>query len=376
MQFKDVIGQQRLKTQLINEAQSDRIPHAQLFLARPGTGALPLAMAFAQYINCDGPGETDSCGLCPSCVKSAQMIHPDIHYSFPVIRPKNKKAPKLYFSDDFINEWRDAVLKQPYINIFDWLQFIDAGNKQGNLTAEECRRISRKLQLRAFEGKYKVQIIWMVESFEKEGNRLLKLLEEPPADTILILIAEEQEKILPTILSRTQIKVVEDLELQDVQKALLALDESDDERLSQIAFFADGNFHRALELHKNTSKDMFKWLDTWLSASMNNNANQLLEFISYLNSEGREKVKHFFDYMLHFFRECITLQFKHGSEVRLVVKEKALAERIWKFADLDSVSRVIELIEEKYYHVERNVNAKYILLDLSIRTRKIFRKQI
>ena len=370
MQFRNVIGQERLKEQLIREANSDRIPHAQLFVSRPGTGGLPLAIAFAQYINCDQPTASDSCGECPACSKANALVHPDIHFTFPAF-PKKSGSPHL--SDDYVAQWREAVEQQPYMNQFDWLQFINAGNKQGNITALECRHIIRQLQLKSFEGKYKVQIIWMVEALGVSGNILLKLLEEPPPDTVLLLICEQQEKILNTILSRTQLKVMEDLSTDEIKAALLNDIESDAERAGQIAFFADGNYHRALELQRQTSADMFKWLDTWLSASMNSNANSLLEFINYLNSEGREKVKHFFDYLLHFFRECLTMEFNQGGQVRLLMKEKALAEKIWRFADLERISKVVKLVEDKHYHVERNVNPKYILLDLSVRSRDILR---
>lgn len=370
MQFCQVIGQQKIKDQLTAEVVSGRIPHAQLFVSRPGSGGLPLAMALAQFINCEQRGARDSCGECGSCRKSAQLVHPDIHFSFPVI---SSKSGKPSVSTDHLKAWREAVLSTPYMSEYDWLQFIGAANKQGNITAEECRQIIRQLQLKSFEGTFKVQIIWMVEALGSQGNILLKLLEEPPPQTIIILIAESQDLILNTILSRTQLKVLEDLSAEEISTALVAREEADPERAGQIAFLADGNYHRALELSRKTSQDMFKWLDTWVSAAMNSNVNDLLDFNAFLHSEGREKVKHFLDYVLHFLRECLALRFRVGSEVRLGLKEKSLAQRIWKFADLDRISRFIALVEEKHYHVERNVNAKYILLDLGINMRRILR---
>lgn len=370
MQFSDVIGQDVLKAQLIREFKSGKVPHAQLFLSRPGTGGLPLALAFAQYLNCEQPGDTDSCGTCPACAKSRQLIHPDIHFTFPVITKKSGKPP---LSNDYIKEWRDAIKANVYMSEFDWLQFLNAGNKQGNITALECRHVIKQLQLKAYEGRYKVQIIWKVEALGLEGNILLKLLEEPPPDTILILIVEEQERIINTILSRAQLKVFEDLPAEAIQSRLLAEQALETEKAAQIAYLADGNYHRALELADRSGGDLFKWLNIWLTASMNNNANELMEFITLLHGEGREKVKHFFDYLLHFFRECLTWQFQDKSQVRLMMKEKALAEKIWRFATIERIAEVVSLIEEKYYHVERNVNAKYILLDLSIQSRNILR---
>ena len=370
MQFKDVIGQEVIKKQLINEVAVNMIPHAQLFLSRPGTGGLPLALAFAQFLNCEDRLENDSCGVCPACSKASQLIHPDIHYSFPVYR---KVSAKPAFSYDFIKEWRRANLATPYQNLFDWLQSIKAGNKQGNISAEDCRHMIRKLQLKSFEGKFKVQIIWMAETLGREGNMLLKLIEEPPADTILIIIAEQQEKILNTILSRTQAKVLGDLSADQIEAALLDRLELLPERAQQIAFLADGNFHKAITLSQSSSDDLFDWLNTWLTAAMNRNATQLVNFAAQLNSQGREKVKQFLDYMLHFFRECLSFKYRSHDEVKLLLKEKELAQKVWHFATLDRIAQVIELIEAKCYHIERNVNAKHVLLDISIRTEKILR---
>lgn len=371
MQFKDVIGQDKVKAHLLSEAQSGRIPHAQLFLGRSGTGALPAALAFAQYINCEQPGPADSCGQCHACQLAAKLTHPDIHFAFPVVPRKSK--PQL--SRDYMNEWREAVLRQPYLNEFDWLQFIDAGNRQGNITAGECRQIFRQLQLKTFEGRYKVQIIWMVEALGISGNILLKLLEEPPDDTVLLLIAENAEEVLPTILSRTQIKVIEDLTAEEIAGALVTRGEAEGDDARQFAFLADGSFHRALELSRESSRDLFKWLDRWLTASMNNQASELVEFINFLHGQGREKVKHFLEYKLHFFRECLNMKFQPGAALRLIPAEEDLARRVWRFASLHSLAEVAELTGEKCYHVERNVNARYVLLDLSIKTRRIFRQQ-
>lgn len=373
MQFKDVIGQSHIKQQLIKEVQSGRIPHAQLFLSRSGTGGLAMALAFAQYLNCDAPTNEDSCGVCPSCSKNSKLIHPDVHFTFPAF---TKKSGKPHTSSDYLNEWRKAALQQPYQTEYDWLQFLNAGNKQGNITALECREIIKRLQLKAFEGKYKVQIVWMAENLGKEGNILLKLLEEPPKDTILILIAEEQELILNTILSRTQIKSFADLSVDDLKQALSPQIE-DDAKAEQIAFLADGSYHTALELLSKSSNNSFDWMQTWLTASMNRQANNVVAFVNQLSSEGREVNKQFLEYALHFFRECLSLKFKGEDSVKLSRKETMLAKKVWQIANFERIAALIPLIEEKHYYVERNVNVKYILLDLSIKLEKILRgKQV
>ena len=197
MQFKEVIGQQKVKDYLLKSAQSDQVSHAQLFLGPEGCGNLALAIAYAQYLQCRNKGATDACGKCSSCIKANKLIHPDIHFSYPTVGSKAK-------STDFLKEWRDAVEQQPYMNVYQWLQHIKAENKQGNITREECEAIIRKLSLRAYESTYKVLIVWMPEYLGKEGNRLLKLIEEPPVNTVFLLVAENANLILNTILSRTQ----------------------------------------------------------------------------------------------------------------------------------------------------------------------------
>ena len=243
MQFSSVIGQKATREQLIQMVQQNRLGHALLFLGNEGTGALSLALAFAQYINCEkvtgknqatsgGPSlfgdpepvainavlyPTDSCGTCPSCQKASQLIHPDIHFSFPVITKKSGEKP---ISADYIKEWREFIKLYPYGNSFDWLQFINAENKQGNITAEECNDIIRKLSLKSYEGGYKILIIWMPEFLTKNGNKLLKLIEEPPPDTLFMLVAENEQLILPTIVSRTQLVKIPRLSSMEIEAAL------------------------------------------------------------------------------------------------------------------------------------------------------------
>lgn len=373
MRFKDVIGQVELKTQLIREVQSGRIPHAQLFLSRKGTGGLAMAMAFAQYLMCDNRSETDSCGVCPSCSKVSQLIHPDVHFCFPTV---TTKAGKSTTSVDYIKEWRTASVQTPYMSLFDWLQIINAENKQGNITAEECRAIINKLQLKAFEGKYKVQIIWMAEALGKIGNILLKLLEEPPQNTILILVAEDQEAILGTVLSRTQIKTFQDLSPEQITSALIERQQLNETDATKVAFIADGDYHQALILLGSNAMVVFDYLEIWLSAAMNKKANETVRFVDSLSKEGRETIKKFLDYALHFFRECLSVQYKTDDLVKLSAREKGLATKIWQITNFERLAKLIPLIEEKHYHIERNANPKYVLLDLSIQTEKILRGKI
>src|SRR6201992_237006 len=264
MPFSSVIGQTQTKQQLVELVYFNRVSHALLLLGPEGSGALPMALAFAQYIVCEkvngkdnapaagpslfgdepaaAPGNqramlADACGVCPSCVKASQLIHPDIHYSYPVIP---KKAGDKPVSTDYSSEWREFVRQYPYGNAYDWLQFIGAENKQGNITAQECNDIIRKLNLKSFESKYKILIMWMPEYLGNEGNKLLKLIEEPPPNTLFILVDENEELILPTILSRCQLVKIPQLAAKDIEAALVERSGVNTTQARQIAAICEG----------------------------------------------------------------------------------------------------------------------------------------
>src|SRR5664279_5724356 len=260
MQFENVIGQVATKKHLVDLVQQNRLSHALLFLGKEGSGTLSMALAFAQYIVCTSAktkasscqlfaeestatpvmaGKEDSCGSCPSCVKASQFIHPDIHFSFPVI-PKKPSSPPV--SDDYIREWREFITTSPYGNVYDWLQFLGAENKQGNITADECNLLNHKLSLKAFESDYKIVIMWMPEFLGKEGNKLLKLIEEPPPDTLFIFVSEDENAILPTILSRTQLIKIPVLSNAEIEKTLINTTNSTPEQAARIAGLSEGNY--------------------------------------------------------------------------------------------------------------------------------------
>jgi len=274
MSFSNVIGQGGTKQRLVELVQYNRLSHALLFLVNEGSGALSLALAFAQYMVCEkvnrpqttaapaGPSlfgdepaapvnegsvvlPSDACGVCPACVKAKQLIHPDIHFSYPVIPRKPGDKP---VSADYSSEWREFIRQDPYGNAYDWLQFIGAENKQGNITAHECNDIIHKLSLKSFESGYKILVMWMPEYLGNEGNKLLKLIEEPPASTLFILVAENESLILPTILSRTQLVRIPLPETGDIEKALVERAGAPVEQARQIAVLCEGNYHEALQM--------------------------------------------------------------------------------------------------------------------------------
>ena len=370
MQFSQIIGHANLKSHLLDVVKSEKIPHAQLFIGPEGNGALAMVIAFAQLINCEKPTETDSCGICGACQKAKKMIHPDIHFTFPVIGKKEGKPP---LSDDWIAEFRKSVLENPYLNEYDWLQKIKAENKQGNITSLEAKNILRKLSFKNYEGKYRVSIIWKPEALKKEGNILLKLIEEPPANTIIILVAENQEDILPTILSRTQITKINRIEDKDISAALINQYQVEAEKAQRIAFLADGNFREALLLVENEDDPFDQDLKDWLTFTLNNNASELVSFMEKKAGKGREHIKQFLEYYLHFLRECMILKFSNQLNAKFTHSEKQLAERMSRFLNEEKLYLLVPLIEKCHYAIERNCNPKITLLNLSIQMEKILR---
>lgn len=375
MQFSDVVGQVEIRRHLIQMVQEDRVPHAQLFLSQPGAGGLALALAFTQYIVCENKSADDSCRTCPSCTKAAKLIHPDIHYTFPVIRKDGDKSPPL--SKNFLPQWREALLKKldAYMSEFEWIKTITSENKQGNITADEAREIIHRLNLKAFEGGKKIQIIWMAEALGETGNILLKLIEEPPADTIIILIAENPEAILSTIISRTQIVRIPAIAQEDIAQALTQHFQIAPDVATELAFISGGNYRKAQQLAKGEEERFNTELLQWMVATMRGPASELLKWTDTAHNKGREYLKKFLEYTVHIFRETQAGKYSNDALLpRVTEAEQSVVKALKKYITYDKLYQLIPLIEERAYHIERNASAKMVLLDLSIKMRKILQQ--
>ncbi len=389
MQFSDVIGQNEVKNQLMQMVTENRLSHALLFLGKEGSGAFALARAFAQYINCEkanpsfskGPGVVslfgedepsmspvlmkDSCGTCSSCVKSAAMVHPDIHYSYPVYR---KVSSKPALSSDFAVEWRKFTLENPYSNEYEWLQYINAENKQGNISREETSEIIHYLSLKSFESEYKILIVWMAEALGTTGNHLLKLVEEPPANTVFIFVAENENLILPTILSRTQLVKIPALQKHEISEALQVRQGLAEKEADQIASLSTGNYFEALQLLQHASGSYDLQLREWLNSILRTGPSAQVKWIDEMAKTGREKQKQFlkfFNQLLHHAIRIETLgeetAFPSGSD-----STNELATKLNKF-NLAQKEAIINELDQAVYHIERNGNAKLIFHALTIR---------
>lgn len=401
MQFKNIIGQSEVKNKLIELVQHNRLSHALLFIGKEGSGVLPLSLALAQYVVCEavngraqhhiGPslfGEeqadnneqqsqtTDSCGICAPCIKAQQLIHPDIHFSYPVV---TKKAGTPPISTDYITEWREFIKSYPYGNVYDWLQFIGAENKQGNITAHECNDIIRKLNLKSFESEYKILVMWLPEYLGNEGNKLLKLIEEPPPNTLFILVAENESLILPTILSRCQVIRIPALETSDIEGALMGRNKTEATIARQVAGVSDGNYREALQLVQHSDEDWQSLLRDWLNAIMKTGPIAQVKWVDEISKLGREKQKQFLRYFNHLLEQAIRLRITPPSGhtgVANAGSEQDFALRLNKIAGIEQQQAIIEELDKANYYIERNANGKMLFQALTIKVYHIIQDKI
>jgi DNA polymerase-3 subunit delta' len=410
MQFKDIIGQNEVKQHLVEMVQHNRLSHALLFLGKEGSGALPLAMAFAQYISLlpassGGGGEANiqETSLFGEAIKEVEvrlpqtaneadaymnkqtafskaegMVHPDIHYTYPVVTKKTGSPP---VSADYITEWRGFIQTYPYGNIYDWLQFIGADNKQGNITAQECNEIMRQLSLKSFESGYKILILWMPEYLGKEGNKLLKLIEEPPADTLFILVAENEGQILSTIVSRCQLIKIPALEPAAIEKALVQRNNCKPEQAHQVAGVCEGNYREALHLLQHADEDFHSLLREWLNATLKGQTIAQVKFIEEINRLGRETQKQFLRYFTHLLEQSIRLDSLDGETKNvfynsLAATEQDFVTRLNKMLSLEQKEVIAEELNKSTYYIERNANGKLLFHALTIKLFHIVKNNV
>lgn len=367
MFFKDIIGQKEIKHKLIYEVNKGRIPHAQLFCGREGVGKLPLAIAYARYICCTDRTETDACGSCPSCIKFNKLIHPDLHFVYPVIK---KKGGKDTISDDYLTEWRHFILSHPYFSLKHWLNEMGAENQQAQIYTKESDEIFRKLNLKSSEGGYKIMIIWLPERMNQEcANKLLKLLEEPPTKTLFLLVSEVPEFILPTIVSRTQRLNIRPISEESIKKALqdkFGLQAID---ALNIAKVSNGNFLQAMEaIHLNEeNKLFFELFINLMRHSYQRKIKEMKQWSEQVALMGRERQKNFLDYCQRMIRENFIYNFRRQELSYMNTEEMNFASRFSPFVNERNVIGIMNELSEAQIHVEQNVNPKMIFFDFSLK---------
>ena len=377
MQFKDVIGQETVKQKLINSVRENRVSHAQLFMGSVGSGTFPLALAYAQYILCPNRTATDSCGVCPSCQKISKLVHPDVHFVFP--SAANKKVKKDPESDLFIEEWRNFVLaNNAYFDAQSWYQSLDIENKQGYISVRDAATLQRKLNLKAYEGDYKVGIIWMAEKMRVDtANKLLKLLEEPPEKTVFLLVAEDQDELLATIRSRTALMKIPRIENDVLQQALEEKFDCTENEAHDAAMIAEGDWLAACRYvnDKDDEKFFFQTFQQWMRLCFLNAMGQLIDFANNIKTIGRERQKELLNYGLKVVRNAMLINNNLSDLVMLPNDEKTFVTKFAPFINSANTVQINELFEESINQIERNGNAQIIFLDDSFKLVLLLKKK-
>lgn len=404
MYFPDVIGQHETQQHLLDLVANNRLSHALLLVGKEGSGLLPLAVNFGQYVvsmpaqqsaapppadlfggGTDLFGEPTAAsaplalqgegrggeGIDPMAV---QLQHPDLHFSYPVLPKKPGDKP---VSTDYAAEFREFYKLMPYGSGFDWLQFINAENRQGNITAEECNDIIRKLSLKTFKARYKVLVMWLPEYLGNEGNKLLKLIEEPPVDTLFILATENESQLLGTIVSRCQVIRVPPLTEEDIEQALINRCGADADTARQLALVCEGNYHEAQQLLQHNEDDLNGLLRDWLNAALLRGAKAFErfelqnKFVTAASQLGRERQKQLLRYFIQLIEQSIRIRLVGEDRLHLPAAEKDFAQRLNKFSGLGQQKAMAEELEKAIYYIERNANAKMLFHALTLKLRSI-----
>lgn len=383
MLFDEIVGLPHIKNHLTTTADRGRIPHAQLFTGKAGSGTLPMAIAYAQYLLCRNTGGENSGGADACNLKFRNFSHPDLHFAFPVAT--NDKVKKHPVSSHFLEEWREILMNNPYFSLFEWYQKLGVENKQGQISVHEAQDIVKSLSLKAYEGGFKVMIIWMADKMNNQtANKLLKLIEEPPNKTIFLLITEDEEQIIQTIRSRCQKLHFPPLSEADIAENLQKNEKCDASVAKKIAHQSSGDYIKALHLlKKDAGDDQFEeWFISWVRTAFKAKGNKatVLELTAWseeIAALGRETQKSFLMYCIDFFRQAMLVNYKAEN---LVYLEPTTGNfNLKKFAPFVHGRNILEItdaLETAIYHIERNGNAKIILTDLSMKLTRFLHTKV
>lgn len=375
MQFREISGQYEIKRRLIQTVHEQRVSHAQLFHGPEGSRKLALAVAYAQFINCRNrtfdplnPAGGDACGTCPSCVKFSKLIHPDLHFIFPVAT--TKEVEKDPMSNDFLKIWRETLLGNDFrLGLNDWYKIAGFEKKQGIINTDDCSEILRTLSYKSYESEFKVMIIWMADRlYHSAAPKILKILEEPPEKTLFILITENQDKILNTILSRTQAVRFPKLNDEDIRTELVMNYNCSDEDARRIIPLADGNLNRAVKIFLKDEDELF-FLDKfkmWMRLCYQNNLAANLSFVAEIAKLGREKQKNFLAYAERIVQNAMLINYKNSDLARLNLEEKDFIIKFGRYINHTNIARFSEEFEKAQFHIERNANPTILFMDLSM----------
>ncbi len=377
MLFKEIIGQQEVKGKLLSLVKDDRIPHALMLFGPEGTGKLPLAVAMAQYLSCEARGDEDACGVCASCVKFEKLIHPDLHFVVPVLKTGGMTASPV--TDDYITIWRETLLSNMYITENQWYEAIGVENKQGVINVKESETVIRKMGFKPYESDYRMMIIWLPEKMNQPAaNKLLKLIEEPPAGTLIILAADHTDSILPTILSRTQLLHVPPLPESMIRQGLASMVQTDPQLLEDAVSKANGNFSVALRTMRQDENELyhFELFTGMMRLCYGRKIIELSEWVDKVAGIGRERQKQFIDYALRLLRENFMLHIENGALNYMSRKEADFSVKFSPFIREDNIHDLVEAFTLAGNHIEANGNPRIIFMDLSIQVIRLLMQKV
>ncbi|SFB09195.1 DNA polymerase-3 subunit delta' [Flavobacterium swingsii] len=382
MQFSQIVGHEHIKSHLVQSATAGRIPHAQLFVGPEGSGVLLTAIAYAQYILCNNIGGENAGGNESCNLKFEHFSHPDLHFVYPTVTTDEVKTkPK---SLDFLTDWRKFLIEKPYGSIFDWYNILDVKNKQGEIRVEDAQEVLKSLSLKAYEGGYKIMIVWMADKMNiAASNKLLKLLEEPTDKTLFILITENEEDIIQTIRSRCQVLHFSALSENAIAESLIANENIEVKKAQKIAHKSQGNYNKALHFSHEINDDLpfEEWFVTWVRAAFRAKGNaaaiqDLILWSEQIAGLGRETQKKFLHFCIEMFRQALLLNYETEKLVYLeTAVEKFSFEKFAPFVNGNNINDIFKELSDAIYHIERNGNAKIILTDLSIKLTRLIHKK-
>ncbi len=375
MLFKEIVGQDDIKKRLTQTVKDNRISHAQLLLGPAGSGNLALAFAYAQYIFCSNKSEHDSCGECSSCLKMQKIAHPDFHFVFPVYKIKDGRET---LSDDLLADMREALTQNPYLELDEFLDHHGIENKQAQIYVGESASILRKLSFKAYEGEYRIVIIWKPEKMNVQAaNKILKMIEEPPERTLFIMVAENTDLMLATILSRTQMVKIKKTDDASMQTALVERFNLSPENALRITHLADGNFSAAMKMaaEGDDSTDNTQRFRDWMLACYKNNIPEMLNWSEKLAStdEGREKQKAFLAFCQNMFRKALMQTYSTPELARMTDNERNFFLKFSTFVNGNNIMEITAELDSASYHIERNAYPKLLFFDLSLKLGNLLR---
>ncbi len=374
MQFKDIVGQEKVKQRLILATKESRIPHAQLFVGPAGTGKLALAIAYAQYIMCDNKGENDSCGICPSCKKISKLIHPDLHFVYPSKAKEKAESgdDESDKADDTLTLWREALILNPYFGENDWYEMIGMENKQGIINTATATDVIRKLNLKSFENDYKVMIIWLPERMNSQAsNKLLKMIEEPPAKTVFLMVSENPNLIIKTILSRTQQIMIPPIAREKIATALMDKYNLQPERAHDISRIANGNYYSALQLIDSNENEYFDYYKKLMRLCYAKDVVGLLDWTDEVASLGRENQKEFLSYSLGLTRESLMLNAGLDEISYLMGDEADFGAKFSPFIGVENIFGITNEFTQAYECIMQNGNPSIVFTHFAMRMIKL-----